>query len=89
MSKLFISKRYYDKFLEQEAKQMIKVYGFPDRDDYFNEIIKFLNELYSFLEIDGIDIMDTLKAHLMIMMKLLYHSLIHVLKKEILSFLNK
>ncbi len=58
MSKLYISQKYYDKFLEQEARQMIKVYGFPNRDDYFNEIIKFLNELYSFLEIDGIDIMD-------------------------------
>ena len=58
MSKLYISKKYYDKFLEQDARQMIKVYGFPDREEYFNEIIRFLNELYSFLEIDGIDIMD-------------------------------
>ena len=51
MSKLYISQKYYDKFLEQEARQMIIVYGFPNRDDYFNAIIKFLNELYSFLEI--------------------------------------
>lgn len=58
MSKLFITQKYYDKFLEDNASKVIHLYGFATRDDYFNGIIKFLNEKYDFLNIDSIEIMS-------------------------------
>ncbi len=58
MSKLYITKKYYDKFLENDAKKVIQLYGFSNRDQYFESIIKFLNNKYSFLNIDSIEIMS-------------------------------
>lgn len=58
MSKLFITQRYYDKFIEGDAKKVIRLYGFANRDEYFSGIINYLNEKYPFLELDGIDIMS-------------------------------
>lgn len=58
MSKLYVTKRYYDKFIDGDAKKVIQLYGFNNRDAYFNGIISYLNDKYSFLNIDGIEIMD-------------------------------
>lgn len=62
MSKLFVTQRYYDKFIDGDAKKVIRLYGFANREEYFNGIIKFLNDKYSFLNIDGIDIMNPEEA---------------------------
>lgn len=59
MSKLYITKRYYDKFLDGDARKVIGLYGFPNREAYFQGIIDYLNAKYSFLDIDGINIMDS------------------------------
>lgn len=62
MSKLFITQKYYDKFLEDNASRVIRLYGFSTREEYFNNIIKFLNEKYDFLNIDSIEIMSPEEA---------------------------
>ena len=62
MSKLFITQRYYDKFIDGDAKKVIRLYGFANRDEYFNGIIRYLNDKYPFLNIDGIDIMEPEEA---------------------------
>ena len=58
MSKLYVTQKYYDKFIEGEAKKVIQLYGFSDRDEYFKEVCKFLNEVYSWLDVEGIEIMS-------------------------------
>ena len=62
MSKLYITQKYYDKFLENDAKKVIQLYGFSDRDKYFNAIINFLNKKYPYLYIDSLEIMSQSEA---------------------------
>lgn len=62
MSKLFITQRYYDKFIDKDANKVIRLYGFSDRDKYFEGIIHYLNDKYPFLNLDGIDIMTPEEA---------------------------
>lgn len=62
MSKLYVTQRYYDKFIEGEAKKVIQLYGFTDREDYFKEVVNFLNTVYSWLDIDGVEIMSPEEA---------------------------
>lgn len=62
MSKLFITQKYYDKFVDGDAKKVIRLYGFANRDEYFNGIISYLNEKYPFLNIDEINIMNPEEA---------------------------
>ena len=57
MSKLYITQKYYDKFIEEEAKKVIQLYGFSDREEYFREVCNFLNKVYSWLDIDDYEIM--------------------------------
>lgn len=57
MSTLYITQKYYDKFLETDSKKVIQLYGFKDRNIYFDSIIKFLNSKYSFLKIENLQIM--------------------------------
>lgn len=64
MAKLFITQRYYDKFANGDAKKVIRLYGFADRDAYFCGIVNYLNEKYPFLELDGIDIMSPEDANI-------------------------
>ena len=45
MSTLYVTQKYYDKFLENDSKKVIQLYGFSGRDQYFNGIINFLNIL--------------------------------------------
>lgn len=59
MSTLYISQKYYDKFLEPNAQKVIQLYGFSDRDTYFREIIKFLNIKYPFLNIDNLGLLSS------------------------------
>ena len=47
MSKLYVTQKYYDKFLENDAKKVIQLYGFSNRDKYFDAIINFLNKKYT------------------------------------------
>ena len=62
MSKLFITQKYYDKFLTGDAKKVIQLYGFNNRDSYFKGIIDYLNSKYPYLNIDDIEIMDQNEA---------------------------
>lgn len=62
MSTLFINQKYYDKFLESNSKKVIQLYGYADRDVYFKEIIKFLNDKYSFLNVSNFEIMPQEEA---------------------------
>lgn len=58
--KLVINQKLYDKFeFDSNAKKVINLYGYKTRDSFFNSVIKFLNEKYSFLNIDGIEIMNS------------------------------
>lgn len=57
MSKLYVTQRYYDKFLERDARKVIGLYGFSNRDEYFDGIINYLNKKYPYLNIDSIEIM--------------------------------
>lgn len=59
MSTLYITQKYYDKFLETDSKKVIQLYGFKDRNIYFDSIIKFLNSKYSFLKIENLQIMPS------------------------------
>lgn len=62
MSVLYVTQRYYDKFLEGDAKKVIKLYGFASRDEYFQGIIDYLNDKYSFLKIDCLKTMSAEEA---------------------------
>ena len=57
MSKLYVTQKYYDKFLERDARKVIGLYGFSNRDEYFDGIINYLNKKYPYLNIDSIEIM--------------------------------
>ena len=57
MSKLYISQKYYDKFLDGDPLKVIQLYGFKNRDKYFESILEFLNSKYDYLKLDGIEIM--------------------------------
>lgn len=63
MSTLFITDKFYNKFIEDEsAKKVINIYGYPNRDSFFNSIISFLNTRYPFLNIDNVDLMTPAEA---------------------------
>ena len=62
MSKLYVTEKYYDKFDSGDAKKVIELYGFANKNKYFEGIIQYLNSKYPFLELDGIEIMTQEEA---------------------------
>jgi len=59
MSKLYVTQKYYDKFLESDARKVIRIYGFSDREKYFDGITQYLNKKYPYLNIDSVEIMGS------------------------------
>ena len=59
MSILYINKKYYDKFLETDSLTVINLYGYKNRDDFFEKIIDFLNQKYPFLNITQLSLMSS------------------------------
>ena len=62
MSKLYVTRKFYDKFLESDASKVAKLYGYKNRDAFFAGIIDRLNTKYPFLNIDGVEIMSAADA---------------------------
>lgn len=59
MSKLFVTEKFYKKFIEDEnAKKVIALYGYSNVDKFLNAVIGLLNRQYPCLAIDGYSIMD-------------------------------